>query len=58
MTDENGVYKVTDTFVRDLAEHFRAQKLLPRRYVIEMLKQILGIFKAVPNLVSVRIYPT
>lgn len=54
--DENGVLRVTEAFVNELAEHFKAQKLLPRRYVFEILKQALALFSAAPNVVSVRVH--
>ena len=45
--------RVTERFVRELSEHFQAQKKLARRYVYQILLQALPLLRAQATLVRV-----
>ena len=45
--------KVTAAFVSQLTEHFRGQKKLHRRYVYQILLQVLPMLRAMPSMVRV-----
>eukprot|EP00617_Octactis_speculum_P022238 CAMPEP_0185745854 /NCGR_PEP_ID=MMETSP1174-20130828/4235_1 /TAXON_ID=35687 /ORGANISM="Dictyocha speculum, Strain CCMP1381" /LENGTH=494 /DNA_ID=CAMNT_0028420103 /DNA_START=9 /DNA_END=1493 /DNA_ORIENTATION=+ len=51
--DEDGT--ITIEFVRDMAERFRDQKMIHRKYVVMILNQISQILAALPNCMDLRV---
>lgn len=45
--------KIDESFITQLIEHFTAQRKLPRRYVYEMLLDVLPIFKQMSTLIDI-----
>lgn len=48
--NEDGKVNITDAFVADTMEYFRDQKLLHKKYVIQLLQAAIEMFKAEPSL--------
>ncbi|CAM9475621.1 unnamed protein product [Phaeothamnion confervicola] len=46
---------VSVEFVREMMERFRAQKLVARRYVVQMLVQCYDMLKALPSLMRLQV---
>jgi len=51
--DEEGKPLITMDFVKECIAHFRAQKLLHRKYVCQLLLAAKAMFKALPSLLRV-----
>jgi hypothetical protein len=48
--------KITPEFVAALVEEFKAQRLVHKRYVVEILIQLKPIFASAPSLVTVGLW--
>lgn len=46
---------ITEKFVEEMTEHFRAEKMIDRRDVVFILLEVLKLFKASPNIVTVTV---
>jgi serine/threonine-protein phosphatase 5 len=44
-------------FVTDLMEHFKNQRRLPKKYVYEILMDVLKVFQALPTMLEIEVAP-
>jgi len=44
-------------FVREMIEHLRAQKMIHKKYVTEILNQVVDLLSALPNCLDLRVPP-
>ena len=55
---EGGVSSLTINFVQELISHFKDQKLLHRKYVVQLLLAAIDYFKSQPSLLRLKLPPS